>query len=67
MEEHALATQQASIGPQPPPNTKAHRARLYREKRKHELSDEQLEEARRKNRCLPTGVCGFFFSYLEGK
>lgn len=36
----------------PAPNTKASRARLYRERRKVHLSGEQLDDARKKNRWM---------------
>lgn len=53
-----LVTSAGDPGSDRPPalNTKAGRARLYRERRKHDLSVEQLEDARKKNRCPRTPV-----------
>ena len=49
MEEQATSAGDQSDRP-PAPNPKASRARLWRARRKNDLSVEQLEDARRKNR-----------------
>ncbi|KAK9908172.1 hypothetical protein WJX75_003732 [Coccomyxa subellipsoidea] len=49
MEEQATSAGDQSDRP-PAPNPKASRARLWRARRKNDLSIEQLEDARRKNR-----------------
>lgn len=49
MEEQATSAGDQSDRP-PAPNPKASRARLWRARRKNDLSVEQLEDARKKNR-----------------